>query len=135
MTDNDFNDALLIQDEKDHYVWMEKVFLRERWWTWILNLITYLAVIIVYFTVDGHEMTYSIYLPLDFLLNVSKAAYYFIHYWQDNKRIQEKAQTREIIRKKFAKQIANRMSVQIGNLVGGMGNAFGVTTPTAQEVA
>ena len=76
---------------------MEKVFLRERWWTWILNLITYLAVIIVYFTVDGHEMTYCVYLPLDFLLNASKAAYYFLNYWNDNKRIQDKAHTKEVM--------------------------------------
>ena len=108
-TEDEYNDTLLIQDEDEHYVWMEKVFLRERMWTWILNLITYLAVIIVYFTVDGHEMTYCVYLPLDFLLNASKAAYYFIHYHNDNKRIQEKAHTKEVIRKRYAKQLANRL--------------------------
>jgi len=52
-------------------------------WTWILNIVTYIAVIIVYFVIDGREMTYNIYLPLDMLLNCTKAGYYFYHYYLD----------------------------------------------------
>jgi len=59
-------------------------------WTWILNIVTYIAVIIVYFVIDGREMTYNIYLPLDMLLNCTKAGYYFYHYYLDFKIEKEK---------------------------------------------
>ena len=62
---------------------MEKVFVKDWMWTWWINLITYIVVIAFYLFVDGKEMTYAVYLPLDILLNMSKAAYYFLHYYQD----------------------------------------------------
>ena len=70
---------------------MNTSFNSERMWVWIVNLIAYIAVITTYFCVDGHEIIYSIYLPLDVMLNLSKAIYFFTFYWLDSR---EKA-TRE----------------------------------------
>lgn len=93
VSDATLNDDALIQSADEHYVWMEKVFIKSMMWTWILNLVTYIAVVTVYLTVSGHEMVYAIYLPLDLLLNMSKAAYYFMHYREDLKREELAAKT------------------------------------------
>lgn len=54
-----------------------------RKWIWIVNILIYIAVVTTFFCVDGHEMIYTLYLPLDFLLNLSKAGYYWGLYWLD----------------------------------------------------
>ena len=73
----------LLPAEDEHYVWMEWRFNSERLWLWWLNLAVYIGVITAYFLIDGHEMIYCMYLPLDLLLNLAKAAYYFYHYFEE----------------------------------------------------
>lgn len=82
----------LFRSDKHHYIWMEQSFDDSRKWVWIVNIIVYIAVITIYFCVDGHELIYTLYLPLDFLLNLSKAIYYWSLYYLDlkNKERQEK---------------------------------------------
>lgn len=75
-------------DEEHHYVWMQPVFNEKRLWVWIVNLIAYIAVVTTYFCVDGHEIIYSMYLPLDMMLNVSKAIYFFSVFWVDRREKQ-----------------------------------------------
>jgi len=84
--DDTLNDKDLIPKDNEHYVWMEKVFVFDHWWTWIINLITYITVIVIYFTLKGEEIVFAIYLPLDLLLNISKAAYYFLAYYYNYDR-------------------------------------------------
>ena len=50
-------------------------------WIWIVNVCVYAAIITTYFCIDGHEIIYSMYIPLDILLNVSKALFYFYQYY------------------------------------------------------
>ena len=71
----------LVAHDDCHYVWMEQRFNSGRMWLWIVNLVVYIAVITTYFCVDGHEIIYSMYLPLDVLFNVSKAVYYFAFFF------------------------------------------------------
>ncbi len=84
-------DAHIIKSEADgdksdldeaasHYVWMEKKFTEDRMWTWIINFIAYVAMITSYFLIDGKEIIYAMYLPLDLLVNLCKASFYFMHY-------------------------------------------------------
>lgn len=79
----------LIADDESHYIWMEQRFNSGRMWLWIVNLVVYIAVITTYFCMDGHEIIYSMYLPLDVLFNLSKAVYFFAFYFAD-KRQQKK---------------------------------------------
>ena len=74
---------LLASKAGHHYVWMIQRFNTSRMWVWILNLIVYVGVVITYFLVPGHEIIYSMYIPLDVLLNISKAIYYFYCYYKD----------------------------------------------------
>lgn len=73
-------DKLDLDEAESHYVWMEKKFIEERMWTWIINLIAYAAMITSYFLIDGKEMIFCLYLPLDLLFNLCKASFYFMHY-------------------------------------------------------
>ena len=70
----------LIRTDDEHYVWMEKRFNSDNMWMWILNLVAYVAVIATYLSLDGQEIIYSMYIPLDILLNFSKAFFYFFSY-------------------------------------------------------
>ena len=72
-------------DSKNHYVWMEPKFKEDRLWVWIVNFIAYIAVITTYICVDGHEIIYSMYLPLDMMLNASKATYFFSMLWVERR--------------------------------------------------
>jgi len=66
------------EEKESHYIWMEKRFNSDKMWTWIVNLLAYAAMITFYFMIDGHEIIYAMYLPLDMGLNVCKAGYFFI---------------------------------------------------------
>ena len=85
-------------DEENHYVWMQARFNEDRLWVWIVNLIAYIAVITTYFCVDGHEIIYSIYLPLDIMLNVSKAIYFFAIYWLNNRERKKREELQQVLK-------------------------------------
>ena len=99
MNDPKVLEASLVRPDKNddgedhHYVWMEFSFNSDRLWVWWINLAAYVAVVTTYFCVDGHEIIYSMYLPLDMLLNLSKAVYFFWNYYLD---IQEKKKKEEL---------------------------------------
>ena len=106
----------LIQSEGEHYIWMVRKFNSEYMWVWIINLLVYIGVIIAYFLVDGHESIYKMYIPLDILLNVSKALYYFMTYWMNKREEQKEAELRKLIleqtSKKFEQALTSVMSFQ-----------------------
>ena len=74
---------------------MQQYFNNDRSWLWIVNAIVYIAVIIIYFCVDGRELVYSMYLPLDAILNLAKAIYYFASQLKDKR---ERAKQAELAR-------------------------------------
>jgi len=91
----------LIRDDDDfkhHYVWMQPKFSDERLWVWIVNLVAYIAVVTTYFCVDGHEIIYSMYLPLDVMLNVSKAAFFFSMFWLDRRAERKSKELQDVLK-------------------------------------
>lgn len=85
----------LIRGEEYHYVWMELSFSDDHMWYWWINLVTYIAVLISYLLIDGHEMVFALYLPLDMLMNACKAGFFFIHYFRDRREKGIEAQYQE----------------------------------------
>ena len=72
------SEALL--NERKHqwdYRPVQRRFYDDRWWVWILQAISYIVVVTLYFTTDGFEIAYAIYIPVDFVLFVGMAAFYF----------------------------------------------------------
>ena len=93
---------------------MEWRFNSERLWVWWLNLAVYVGLITTYFVVDGHEMIYSMYLPLDFLLNCAKAAYYFYHFFLEQQKQAKEEQRRQIfLKKQLMKNVAQGLSAML----------------------
>lgn len=90
----------MLPKEDDHYVWMEWRFNSERMWVWWLNLAVYIGIVIAYFLIDGNEMIYCMYLPLDLLLNASKALYYFYHWREEDLKVKREEKRRGIFLEK-----------------------------------
>ncbi len=97
---------------------MEKNFKQKRMWTWIINLIAYAAMITSYFMIDGKEMIFCLYLPLDLLFNMCKASFYFMHYAIDK---YEKAKEEKL---KEALRIQQRQAEIQAKLREGIGKQF-----------
>ena len=91
----------MIRSNDAHYVWMEMRFNSDRMWVWIVNLVVYVGVIVAYFCIEGHELVYSIYVPLDILLNVSKMVFYFYYYLQDRHERKKLEELRESLKSKI----------------------------------
>ena len=60
---------------------------------WIINCVVTTACLIVYCLTDGKEAILAYYIPLDFALNVSKAAFFF---WQLYTDTRNKAERKEL---------------------------------------
>ena len=59
------------------------------WWLWVIQGILYVGVVVAYFMVRGAELAYAIYIPVDVLLTVSLAAYYYWTYLAEKKKEEE----------------------------------------------
>jgi hypothetical protein len=92
---------LIRGDDDEHYVWMEMRFNSDRMWVWIVNLIVYIGVIVAYFCIDGHEIVYSLYVPLDIFFNLSKMFLYFYYYNQDRHDRKKEEKLRESFKSKI----------------------------------
>ena len=77
---------------------MQAKFSEDRLWVWIVNLIAYIAVVTTYFCVDGHEIIYSMYLPLDVMLNASKAAYFFSMFWVERRNEAKRKELQDVLK-------------------------------------
>ena len=98
---------LVREGDEYHYVWMEQVFNDERMWIWFLNLAAYTAILVTYLTVEGHELIYTMYLPLDMMINAMKAFLYFWHYAKDHREKAKKQELVEILNKKIKSGMAS----------------------------
>lgn len=87
-----------LDEAASHYVWMEKKFIKERMWTWIINFIAYAAMITSYFLIDGKEMIFCLYLPLDLLFNLCKASFYFMNYAMEKYEESKEEKLKEALR-------------------------------------
>ena len=80
---------------------MERVFYSRMWWLWVIQGILYVGVVVAYFMVRGKELAYAIYIPVDVLLTVSLAAYYYWTYRAEKKKEEEMAKMGAIVMEKF----------------------------------
>ena len=78
-------------------------------WIWIVNVCVYAAIITTYFCIDGHEIIYSMYIPLDILLNTSKALFYFFHWFRDRMEKQKQEELKEELHKKIKSKLAQQL--------------------------
>ena len=56
---------------------IKRRFYHERWCVWVLQAVAYTVVLGLYFTTNGHEIAFAVYIPVDFVLFIGMAAFYF----------------------------------------------------------
>ena len=69
--------------ETEHYKDMVRTFHTERWWIWVINAIVTLGCFIAYMLIDGKEVIYAQFIPLDLFLNCCKMIFYLWYYLID----------------------------------------------------
>jgi hypothetical protein len=93
----------------DHYKPMERVFVMNKLnvCVWVMNGCICLGSMIAFLMIDGRELVYSLYIPLDFLLNLCKVAFFFYHYYLDSVHKAEVARLAEHAKTKIAARAKN----------------------------
>ena len=62
---------------------MKREFVTNYWWVYTLNGMVTLGCFVAFFFIDGKELVYTFYIPLDFALNLSKMAFVFYEKHKD----------------------------------------------------
>ena len=68
---------------------MERVLDASNWWIWVVNGVGTLACLIAFCVIDGKQEIYSLYIPLDILINVAKSAFFWMYYFIEKRRLSE----------------------------------------------
>ena len=69
---------------------MKRQFNTDYLWVWIIHGVVTVACLIMYFMIDGRELVFALYIPLDILLNLSKVAFFWHEYSKHNKKLSKK---------------------------------------------
>ena len=93
--------------ETDHYKDMVRTFDMSRWWIWVINGIVTIACFIAYLLIDGKEIVFAQFIPLDIFLNIMKTAFYFFYYYRDKMDKENEKRIKERIKKIQAKLAMN----------------------------
>ena len=91
---------------KDHYVLMTRRFVHEGKMIWYANALVTLGCFIAFWMINGKELVYSFYIPLDFALNASKFSFFWYQYWVDKIEKQDHERLQEIMNKKSSQKEA-----------------------------
>ena len=70
---------------RDHYMPFRRVFVRRFKGIWIINILVTLGCGIAYILIDGKQLVYSLFIPLDIFLNFGRGVFYWYYYFLDKK--------------------------------------------------
>ena len=62
---------------RDHYMPFRRVFERKYKAVWAVNILVTLACGIAYLLIDGKQLVYSLFIPLDIYLNIGRGVFYW----------------------------------------------------------
>ena len=68
-----------------------RVFVRRYKGIWIINILVTLGCGIAYILIDGKQLVYSLFIPLDIFLNFGRGVFYWYYYFLDKKQKAEEA--------------------------------------------
>ena len=74
---------------------MKRVFDTSCSWLWVLQAVVTIGVIIAYIIIDGKELVYALYIPLDILFSVAKTSFFWLYFYTDSKRKDDKKRLKE----------------------------------------
>lgn len=75
------SDSIKTISFEDHYKEMKRVFDTSCFWVWIVHTLAIVGCLIAFIMIDGKELFYALYIPLDVLLCVGKGSFFWINYW------------------------------------------------------
>ena len=80
--DGDKTEALLGRQSRREWDYrpLSRRFYSDRWWVWGIQAVAYAVVLVLYCITDGKEIAYAVYIPVDFVLFVGMAAFYFVQW-------------------------------------------------------
>ena len=64
----------------------EREFYTGRWWVWVIQALSYIGISYFYFTIDGVELAYAVYIPLDFAIFIAMTMFFANYYYQDKRK-------------------------------------------------
>ena len=76
------SDKLEVVSQKEHYKELEREFDTSHWWIFVLNGLVTIGCFIAFLLIDGKELVYSLYIPLDLFLNICKFGFYHYYYYE-----------------------------------------------------
>lgn len=80
---------------EDHYKEMKRRFDISCNWVWIIHSMAVVGCFIAFLIIPGKELVYSLYIPLDILLGLGKASFFWYNYWVDKQRKEDKRRLKE----------------------------------------
>lgn len=69
----------------EHYTRMERTFVIKHRWVWILNICVTLSCFLAFVLLDGKELVFCYYIPLDLCLNLAKSAFFWFYFYEDKR--------------------------------------------------
>ena len=54
-------------------------------WVWLVNIFVTLSCFVAFAVLDGKELVYCYYIPLDLCLNIAKSAFFWFNFYEDKK--------------------------------------------------
>lgn len=91
--------ALAAQEKPEaaqHYIRYDRQLYMKHMWVWVINLLVSIAMLIAFILIDGAGVVTSLYIPLDFLLNLAKYVFFFYYRWNDARKKQEEEKVKEM---------------------------------------
>ena len=76
-------ESLKVISFADHYVPMKRVFDLSRKYVWAVNGVISASCFVAFVLIPGKEVVFSLYIPLDLILNVCKMGFYWFHYFKE----------------------------------------------------
>lgn len=74
---------------------MKRVFDMSCSWLWVLQVVVTIGSVIAFIVIDGKELVYALYIPLDILFSVAKTSFFWLYYYTDKKRKEDKRRLKE----------------------------------------
>ena len=79
---------------------MTRYFSTNWWGIYVINAIVTISCFIAYFLIDGRQLVYTLYIPLDFLFNFGKVSFYLWYRYQDDLQKAEQERLARRLKKK-----------------------------------
>jgi len=91
---------------------MRRVFDRSWPWMWVIHTLVLVGCFAAFIVIEGNELIYALYIPLDLLFSSGRAAFFWYKYYQDNLRKEDKRKLKHRIARMESKRRGENKSLE-----------------------